>query len=96
MTSREVLVKTGVGLHARPAALLAERAKSFSSDVSIHFNGKTASAKSILQVLALGVKDGRRVLVCADGDDEVQAVSSLVDLLKGWTVGVDAPGEDCR
>ena len=40
MVSKEVVVKNGTGLHARPATLLVKKASGFKSDVSIEYNGK--------------------------------------------------------
>ena len=42
MVEKEVVVKNGSGLHARPATLLVKKASGFKSDVSIEYNGKKA------------------------------------------------------
>ncbi|MDU2678551.1 HPr family phosphocarrier protein, partial [Clostridium sp.] len=55
MIEKEVVVKNGSGLHARPATLLVKKASSFKSDVSIEYNGKKANVKSLIGVLSLAV-----------------------------------------
>ena len=48
--TQELTILNPAGLHARPAALVVERAKAMSSSVKLSVNGKTADAKSILSV----------------------------------------------
>ena len=81
MVSKEVVVKNGAGLHARPATLLVKKASSFKSDVSIEFNGKKANVKSLIGVLSLGVTKGAAITVLASGDDEALAVEEISNLI---------------
>ena len=82
MVSKEVVVKTGTGLHARPATLLVKKASSFKSDVTIEFNGKKANAKSLIGVLSLAVTKNSPVVIAANGDDETLAVEEIVKLIE--------------
>ncbi|WP_029453063.1 HPr family phosphocarrier protein [Clostridium algidicarnis] len=82
MISKEVIVKNGTGLHARPATLLVKKASSFKSDVSIEFNGKKANVKSLIGVLSLGVTKDSTITVMASGDDETHAVEEIAKLIK--------------
>jgi phosphoenolpyruvate-protein phosphotransferase len=66
------------GLHARPAALLAQRAKSFSALVTLTANGRTANARSVVAIMALGVRQGDALSIQASGTDARQSVASLV------------------
>lgn len=88
MVEARVVVRTGVGLHARPAALLVQQASKHACRVSIEYGGKRADAKSILQVLALGVKDGEEVVIRAEGEGEPDALAALVQL---FAEGLKAP-----
>ena len=81
MVSKEVVVNNSTGLHARPATLLAKKASSFKSDVSIEFNGKKANVKSLIGVLSLGVTKESKITVMASGDDETLAVEEIVKLI---------------
>lgn len=82
MIEKEVVVKNGSGLHARPATLLVKKASSFKSDVSIEFNGKKANVKSLIGVLSLAVTKDATIKVVASGDDEALAVEEIVKLVE--------------
>lgn len=79
--SVEVTILNPAGLHARPAALVVERAKNLSSTVTIATNGKKADAKSILAVLALGAGTGDVATVTAVGDDAEQALATITEIM---------------
>ena len=82
MIEKEVVVKNGSGLHARPATLLVKKASGFKSDVSIEFNGKKANVKSLIGVLSLAVTKDATIKVVASGDDEALAVEEIVKLVE--------------
>lgn len=82
MITREMLVKSATGLHARPATLLVKKASSFKSDIYIEFNGKKANVKSLIGVLSLGVTKGSNVVLSINGDDEAYAMDELVKLIE--------------
>ncbi len=79
--SAEVTILNPSGLHARPAALVVELAKGFESEVTIAANGKTANAKSILSVLALGGTTGDVVGLTAVGSDAESAMEQISAIL---------------
>jgi phosphoenolpyruvate-protein phosphotransferase len=66
------------GLHARPAALLAQRAKSFGAQASLGAHGRFANARSVVAIMALGVRQGDELSIRASGADAAQCVASLV------------------
>ena len=70
-----------VALHARPAGLFVRETARFAADVTVFANGKSANAKSILEVLALGATGGTELSLEASGDDAAEAVAGLVDLV---------------
>lgn len=79
--SVEITILNPAGLHARPAALVVERAKALQSEVTIATNGKTANAKSILSVLALGATTGNKATVTAVGVDAEEAIAQVVEIM---------------
>lgn len=81
MVTREVIVKSSTGLHARPATLLVKKASSFKSDINIEHNGKKANVKSLIGVLSLGVTKDSKIVVIASGDDETLAAEEIVKLI---------------
>jgi phosphocarrier protein HPr len=70
-----------VDLHARPAGLLVREASRFASAIVVVANGKRASAKSILEVLALGATGGTELAFTASGDDATDALAGLGELV---------------
>ena len=82
MEQAKVLIRHEAGLHARPAAQFVKLAKQFSSNITISSKGKTVSAKSMVLLLTLGVNKDSEIEIAANGEDEKQAVSSLVSLIE--------------
>lgn len=83
MSRITLTVNHSSGLHARPAALLVKTAKQFSSDITVSHNGKEANAKSILNILTLGVNQGSEISISADGEDTDEALAALEALIQG-------------
>jgi multiphosphoryl transfer protein len=73
-----LIVTLRQGLHARPAALLAQRAKSFGAQASLSAHGRTANARSVVAIMALGVRQGDEISIQASGADAAQSVAGLV------------------
>jgi phosphoenolpyruvate-protein phosphotransferase len=69
------------GLHARPAATVASCAKRFSAEVSVGCDGRKANAKSVVALMALGVRDGDELSVTASGSDAEAAVVAVAQVL---------------
>jgi len=66
MLSREITVVDELGLHVRPAALIASRAEGARSDVWIMAGAQTVDAKSVIAILMLGCKKGSIITVGVD------------------------------
>ncbi|MDD3262137.1 MAG: HPr family phosphocarrier protein [Oscillospiraceae bacterium] len=82
MCVKEVLVQNQVGLHARPATFFMQKANEYKSSIWVEKEERRVNAKSLLGVLSLGIVGGTTIRIIADGPDEEEAVSSLVDLVK--------------
>lgn len=82
MLTRSVTVLNESGIHARPASVLVQEASRFSSSIKILHGEKIADAKSIINVLSLGLKKNETVEVEVDGSDENDALEKLVELFK--------------
>jgi len=78
-----VALPSAVALHARPAANFVKTAMRFRSRVTIGVNGKTADAKSILAVLALGATGGTTLRLSAEGEDAPAALDALAACIEG-------------
>ncbi|MGR5411434.1 fused PTS fructose transporter subunit IIA/HPr protein [Vibrio astriarenae] len=73
-------IKNAHGLHARPGAMLVAEAKKFDSTirvVNLDGDGKAVNAKSLMKVIALGVKHGHSLQFTAEGNDAPQALESI-------------------
>jgi phosphocarrier protein HPr len=75
-----LVVNNKVGLHARPAALFVQTAGRFKSAITVWNGKKRANAKSMLNVLTLGVLSGMTIRVTAEGEDAEQALQALAEL----------------
>ena len=82
MYVKDVLVQNQVGLHARPATFFIQKANEFKSSIWVEKEERRVNAKSLLGVLSLGIVGGTNIRIIADGSDEEEAVSSLVELVK--------------
>lgn len=81
MKQEDITITNAVGLHARPASIFVQTSNKFSSDIQVEYDKKTANAKSILQVLSLGVKKGGKISLRINGADELQALTTLKNLI---------------
>lgn len=77
MKSFTYKIRDEVGIHARPAGLLVNLAKSVGGKVTIEKDGKTADACKLFSVMGLGVKCGDTVKICVEGGDEEAAIERL-------------------
>ena len=80
--TKELTIINPSGLHARPAALVVDRAKGLTSTVTIEANGKSADAKSILAVLSLGATKGDVATITAHGDDAEDAIAQIAEIME--------------
>jgi phosphotransferase system HPr (HPr) family protein len=79
MFAQKVTVPNRTGLHARPASDFTRLAAGFKSRVEVGRPGEDKiNAKSIVMVLSLSMGQGTEIEISARGDDEREAVESLV------------------
>lgn len=82
MKSFNYTIKDKIGIHARPAGLLAKQAKEFSSEILIKVGGKQAAASKLIAVMGLGVKFGDEITVEVTGEDENEAAKQIEEFFK--------------
>ena len=86
MRSIELDIVNASGLHARPAALFVRAAGAQRARIqvtNITRGTGPADAKSLLSVLGLGVSNGHRITIVADGEDEEAAIDALRSAVEG-------------
>ena len=77
MTSFEYTITDPVGIHARPAGLLAKEVKKYSDEVIIKKGEKSAKAKALMALMGLGVKQGETVTVEVTGATEEATAEAI-------------------
>ena len=82
MQKDTVTITVDIGLHARPAAQFVQTAKRMQSDIRLKHGEKKANAKSIMQVLSLGVKQYGELEITTEGVDEEAALQALITLVE--------------
>lgn len=76
------------GIHARPAALIANFAKTQSVEITVSAHGRSANARSAVSLMALGLKHGDEITLLARG----AGAAATLDHLKQLVVGIkEAP-----
>src|SRR3989338_138802 len=78
---RTVTVVHAQGLHARPAALFVQLAKTFQSRVTVKKGRKCVDGKSIMGLLTPAAKPGSRISLVIEGPDAQDAREKLSRLL---------------
>lgn len=74
-----ILNKTGV--HARPAAMMAQMGRRYKSKITYTAKGKTVDGKNIIPITSVGMTCGTQVIIRAEGEDEKEAVMALTELI---------------
>lgn len=76
-------IQDKVGIHARPAGLLAKAAKALDSIVTIEkADGKSAAATKLMAVMSLGVKCGDTITVKIEGGNEDDSLLEMESFFK--------------
>lgn len=80
MASKTVTVGSSVGLHARPAAIIAEAAGEYDDDItlSVEGNEEGVDAASPLLIMTLGAEKGTVVTVTSDNEAAVDEIAALI------------------
>ncbi len=82
MVSQKVIVSNPSGIHARPASVLVKTTSKCTSNVFILVEGRKIVAKSILNIMAAAIKKGTEIEVQCDGENEVEDLKTVVDLIE--------------
>ena len=75
-----VRVLDDLGLHARPAAKLAQAALQFEADIKLLTEDASADAKSILDILSLSATKGTHMTIRCTGPDATEAAKAITTL----------------
>lgn len=84
MSSRTVEIVPEAGLHARPASKFVETAQEYECDLKIsdaEEDEDPVDARSMLAVTSLGLKQGDKMEIEAEGDDTEEALDALEEVI---------------
>lgn len=82
MKTFEYTIKDELGIHARPAGMLAKTAKALDSEVTITKGEKTVGATKLMALMGLGVKCGDTIVVTINGGDENASENAMKQFLE--------------
>lgn len=75
-------IKDELGIHARPAGLLAKTAKALDSEITISKGEKTVDAAKLMALMGLGVKCGDTITVTINGGNEDASERAMREVLE--------------
>lgn len=77
MIRKEITIELAKGLEARPVAVFVQVASQYESQIIVEYREKRVNAKSIMGMMSLGIAQGEKVVVAADGPDEAEAIQGV-------------------
>lgn len=77
MIVKTVNLKNETGMHARPASELAKTAMKYDSEIKLKIGDKEINAKSVLSIMAAGIKQNTEIEIICDGSDENEAMEEI-------------------
>ncbi len=80
MAEKTVMVQNRAGIHARPAALIAQTANKFVSEVFMTKDGMEINAKSIMGVITMAAAYNSSIIIRTEGSDEEDALAAICNL----------------
>ncbi len=81
--TRNVTIPLAHGLHARPAARVAQCATTYNAEVTFAWAGREANARSPVGLMALGLQHGDTAALSASGPDAEDALTAIATLIEG-------------
>lgn len=82
MVSKKITILNETGLHARPAAQFSQFCKNYEAKIIISANGIETDPKSIIQLMAAGLKKGSEVEVKVEGENESKVCDEVVSFIE--------------
>ena len=85
MVKKEIPLQNKNGLHMRPGRLFVQEVKKQACNVSVMHKDKTADAKSLVQVLKMGIGKGHTITLVCEGPDEQKSLEHLENFIVSLT-----------
>ena len=80
MVETLLTVKNRAGIHARPAAIIAQTANKFDCEITLSRDDTTVNAKSIMGVITMAAGYNTVLTLRTEGSDEKEAASAIQSL----------------
>ena len=81
MVTKSTKISNEMGFHMRPANIFVTAMNKYSSDVELIVNGKRIDGKSIMNIMACGIKNGTDITVECNGADEKEMLNEAIELI---------------
>lgn len=81
MVEKQFKVIAETGIHARPATMLVQIASKFDAEINLEYKDRKVNLKSIMGIMSLGIGQGAKIKINANGEDEQEALNLLTDTL---------------
>ena len=81
-STRELVIRNRLGLHARAAAQFVKTAGRFHAEITVEAGRQKVNGKSIMGLLLLGAAQGTTLTLCAAGGDGPAALQALAALVE--------------
>ena len=75
--TKTVTIRNRAGIHARPAALIAQTANRFAAEILIERDEARINAKSIMGIITMAASYNSVLTICASGTDEKEAIEAI-------------------
>lgn len=82
MKSFTYTIKDKLGIHARPAGMLAKESVRFKSKITLIKDEKEVETSRLFGILTLGIRSGETVTINVEGEDEEMAVLEMEKFFK--------------
>ena len=80
--TRETIVKSKLGMHARPASQIAQLAETASADVWLYIDDQKVDATSIIDILATCAVSGTKVRVEIENKEDIKILDEIISLFE--------------
>ncbi len=82
MIEKMITVRNRAGIHARPAAIIAQTASRYSSEITLSRDDTSINAKSIMGVITMAAGYNTMLKLQVEGDDEQEAAAAIEALFE--------------
>lgn len=82
MVSKSTKITNEMGFHMRPANVFVTAMTKYDSDIDLVVNGEKINGKSIMNIMAAGIKCGTELTVECNGADEGAMLNAAVNLIE--------------